>query len=173
MVSQWERVSVEGSNIRNTHSPKRTSWENLLFLLLFLNTFIFNVFTSFNLLCRSEVLQAFLFSGRGRLDVFFFFSVALFSSQHVVLAPGGRPSPLLRHMYIVINVEQGRAEGERSASNIDTLNRFCASTPLFFLFSCCCCWVSLHPQMVFVSPCFNKQSRIQDIYFHITVFLLL
>lgn len=54
----------------------------------FLNTFIFNVFTSFNLLCSSEVLQAFC-SMTMAIWVFLFFSVALFFlmfAEHIWLA---------------------------------------------------------------------------------------
>lgn len=44
-------------NGRQKYKQEQTARTYILFC--FLNTFIFNVCTSFNLLCRSEVLQAF------------------------------------------------------------------------------------------------------------------
>lgn len=116
----WRSISRQ---TRKHKVPKKQLGESA-----FLNTFLFNVFTSLNLLRRAEVLQAFC-----SVTMAVVFSAALFCSCCLNVSgwrPAERPamllecipSPLRRHMYTTGKVERGGAEGGRSTSDT-TLNR--------------------------------------------------
>lgn len=133
----------------------RTNRQNLH---SFLNTFIFNVFTSFNLLCSSEVLQAFC-SMTMAIRVFLFFLLHYFSSCSPNTS-GWRSVECISTSGEAY-VHHCECRASQGASNIDLS---CASTPVLLAFP--------SSQKDFLSPCFNKQENPGGFYF-ITVFLLL
>lgn len=151
----------------------------------FKHLFVFNVFTSFILLRKSEVLQAFQWPWPlGFIYCILFFKLHFcslpFDCVLPVLSTDNFAShlkcallPLVRHKPI-INVEQAKAEGNTLwllADNLwpqtpHTINYFCASTSFVT-------WLPLHPEASLFLRCFKPNSVESGEAIHFNIIIVL